>query len=266
MTRRADVRPFNRADGMIRDVSDAQKALDRADELEGDVLVSWPRAWRDLDLTRIDQESEWPEWCLLPIEQGAAKVVREPAVSGPEWLRGPLPIAGIAGLYTWRFARSVYLVEPTTLERQSSSARVDPPTLQTFRDLPEWCVYLVTEDSPLPGNGVFAHLEYNYRSDRPELRLLIDFGNGGLGRLFPVTVHLDETALSDAISDLRTVAAVVDMSIHKLEQSFGGLLSVLAYLGSPEADIVHGTEPDLKPERQSKPVRRRGFWRVGYSS
>lgn len=242
---------------------DAQTALKRADELEADVVSAWPRAWRDLDLVRLEDSTHWPRWCLLPIARGAARVVAQPPADFDGTSAPPPPVGAVAAYYAWRFARTAYLFEPQLVDRLWHSRRVDLPTLERFVNLPEWCVHLVGLREVLGADAAYAHLEYNFRSDRPELRLLVDFGEGGLERLLPVTVRLDEVSLSAALADYGDVAGAVGASSERFEQTMSGLLSLISFLASPDVRLLHSEEPDRRPERGRKPIRQRTSWYVG---
>jgi hypothetical protein len=245
---------------------DAKTALTRADELEADVVSAWPRAWRDLDLVRLEDSSHWPKWCLLPIARGAARVVAQPPADFDGRNAPPPPVGAVAAYYAWRFARTVYVMEPELVDRLWNSARVDLPTLDRFVDLPEWCVHVTGLREHLGADSAYAHLEYNFRSDRPELRLLIDFGAGGLERLLPVTVRLDEVSLAAALADYGDVASAVGTVSPDFERTMSGLLSVIQFIASPDARLINDGEPGRAPERTGRPIRPRTTWYVSEAS
>ncbi|GAA1694396.1 hypothetical protein GCM10009765_49580 [Fodinicola feengrottensis] len=241
---------------------DTQTALQRADELEADVVSAWPRAWRDLDLVRLEDSGHWPKWCLLPIARGAARVVAQPAADFDGRNAPPPPVGAVAAYYSWRFARTVYTLEPRLVDQLWTSARADLPTLDRFMNLPEWCVHVTGLREHLGADAAYAHLEYNFRSDRPELRLLIDFGQGGLERLLPVTVRLDEVSLASALADYGEVASAVGTVSPSFERTMSGLLSVIDFIASPDARLTNGDQSGRRPERTGRPIRPRTTWYV----
>jgi hypothetical protein len=201
------------------------------------------------------------------------------------------PVAALSALYAWRFARSVYLFEPSLLDRLLTQV----PDSVDVTDLipPEWCVY-VASSTDLAGEstggvvpGIWMHLEHDVRTGRPELRLLLDVtGAGGPGDLLPLPVYLDRPTLTEGLGDFRatvdatvtggvdtTLVPGVDMRGSELDKTTAelaglvdGYVAMLAYLARPEADIVSADRPGLRPVRRRSPARDRYTWLVGYSS
>jgi hypothetical protein len=250
----------------------ARAALERADQLTAEVLRRWPNAWSDMDRIRTNPPQPWPDWCLLPMAAAGAV-----ATSGMNLSRPPIPpppIAAISALYAWRFARSVWLVEPV-LTRRLLTQIPDALDLDLVAGLPEWCVYIAVPDSTA---GVMLHLESDANTGRPELRILIDLGEGGLGDLLPFPVYLDRPNLTDALADMRETAIVTaggsvganvqgampDAAVAAMAENLDGYVGLAAYLSRPEADI-QGDRHGVRPVRARGPVRDKTVWRVGYS-
>jgi hypothetical protein len=88
----------------------------------------------------------------------------------------PGPNAAMAALYAWRFSRSVYLFHPDLAGQLISKVPDDLTGVDTFAGLPQWCAYILVADPEWPGAGLWAHLEHDMNTGRPELRLLLDTG------------------------------------------------------------------------------------------
>ncbi|MDL4813124.1 hypothetical protein [Actinomadura opuntiae] len=245
----------------------AREAFAHADALTGEVERAFPRAWELMDHMRTNPPMQWPDWCLLPM--GAADVVtgRNPAGAKSH------TIAQVSALYNWRFARSVWIFEPALMSRFLTQVP-DTITLDDLTTLPEWCVFIAGSHPEYPGSGLWAHLEYDTNTGRPELRLLLDLGETPL----PIPVYLDRGSVTEALADYRaTVQASIgrtganvhggslDASVARLAKGIDAYLGILAYLARPEADIVHASRGGARPVKPRRPKRDRDIWLVGYT-
>ena len=253
----------------------ARDAFGHAGDLEREILSRWPDAWTTLDQLRAGP-LEWPQWCLLPMGATAA-YLSEAAPRFP-----PPPIAAVHALYTWRFARSVWLVEPHLAQRLLAQVPDAVPAVGEMARLPEWCVYIAGADPEWPGAGLWVHLESDDNTGRPELRLLLDPG-GGLGDVTPVPVYLDRPTLTEALADFRATAlatpgtpggprtgqdvrhAALDAAAAQMADRIDAYIGLVAYLLRPEADIALAGRPGVTPVRPSRPVRERRVWHIGYA-
>ena len=188
------------------DMAAAENARAHAERLGREVATRWPTAWAELDHMRTHPPMPWPDWCLLPMAATVAVTTRFAPVVGLHHAR--LPHASVAALYAWRFARSVYLVEPSLMRRLLTQVP-DPISLADVANLPEWCVYVAAGHPEGPGAGVWMHLEHDAKSGRPELRLLIDFGQDELDRLLEIPVYLDRESTTQALADFRSNALAI---------------------------------------------------------
>ena len=112
--------------------------------------------------------------------------------------------------------------------------------------------------------------------NRPELRLLLDFGDITM----PMPVYLDRTSPTEALMDYH--ASVLERFGHtgaalRADTTFGvlatdlanridGYLGLLAYLAKPEADIVNAARPGARPVKPRRPKRDKDVWLVGYTN
>jgi hypothetical protein len=259
----------------------ASQAHARGLDLERQLLARYPRAWEQMDRLRADPPAGWPDWCLLPM--AAAEAVTSAQPGGSAAGRHP-PIAHLSALYAWRFARSVYLIEPGLRDRLMGRVPDHVVGPGAFAGLPEWCVFIADAHPEFPGSGVWAHLESDANTGRPELRLLFDpAGTGDVGALVPVPVYLDRPDITEAAADFRATAAAtiqegqlvtgadvrdagLDAATATIADWLDTWISVLLYLSRPRADIVRAGRAGARPARPLSPMREQQVWLVGYSA
>lgn len=248
-------------------------AFGRAEFLTRTVEVVHPGLWDLLERLRASRPVEWPDWCLLPM--GATGQIAASRPGGV--LGGPSP-GLMSALYAWRFARSVWIFEPGLMSRLLTQIP-DAVGIEDFVGLPEWCVYIAVDDPEWPSAGMWAHLEYDTDTGRPELRLTIDNADGV--RPLTVPIYLDRDSTTEALADYRATARAtfggrrgsnvrggeVDASAAAYAENVDGYIGLLQYLCRPEADIQHGRfygHTPVKPRNPKKPTTR-DVWLVGYS-
>jgi hypothetical protein len=256
----------------------ARDAFAHAGDMEREILSRWPGAWTQLDEMRARPPAEWPQWCLLPMAATAAYL----SAAAPGF--PPPPIAAVHALYTWRFARSVWLFEGHLAGQLLDQVPDAVPSTAELAALPEWCVYMAGFSLEWPGAGLWAHLESDANTGRPELRLLLDPG-GGLDDMTAVPVYLDRPSLTEAIADFRATAlatfaapgshpqagqnvrhAALDAAVAGMADRIDAYISLIAYLLRPEADITLAGRPGVTPQRPRRPARNRRVWHIGYTS
>ncbi|EQD55618.1 hypothetical protein B1A_11880 [mine drainage metagenome] len=118
---------------------------------------------------------DWPDWCYVPVS-GAYAVV-----SGGGAQRVPFERAGhvglVAGLGAWRITQGIYRFDPALYEALVATPITDEIPVDALHRLPGWCVYIETPGRTLSGvrlHGFFGFLEFDARTRRDELRLLLD--------------------------------------------------------------------------------------------
>lgn len=218
-------------------------------------------------MMRTNPPMQWPDWCLLPMGAATAVATSRPAAMQPH------TIALMSALYAWRFSRSVWLIEPALTSRLLTQVP-DAITVQDLTGLPEWCVYIAAGHPEWPGGGLWAHLEHDANTGRPELRLLLDLGD----IVMPIPVYLDRDSVVEALADYRDTAlaspgrtgvdareAELDAAVVRLADQIDGYLGLLTYLARPEADIVHADRAGVRPVKPRRPKRDQDIWLVGYS-
>ncbi|MCU4750229.1 hypothetical protein [Streptomyces sp. G-5] len=202
-----------------------RQAAKRAEALLRELRRRYPdalaRSIRDAEAKGQPGAPQWPDWCWLPM--GSAFAVIAPQ-HGQRLLPGDPRVADIArisALTTWRLGKGVYWLDSEAVAPHTEGmwARPGVPAerpLQPVRErllgggLPQQCVYIawppMDEETkrklgPLALRGLFLHLEYDWNSGRPELRLLID-RDGTWDGLRGVPVPLDRPTLLAAGREL----------------------------------------------------------------
>ena len=136
----------------------------------------YPDAWKQVEAFRANRRElgNWPSWCFMPLAL-AEKIIGEgsPALSLEQFKL----VTFVGALAAWRSTQGIYRFDPSTFDALwKTPVTGDIPT-DVLYCLPEWCVYIPTPDKIWIGNrlnGFFAHLDYNARMRRTELRLLLD--------------------------------------------------------------------------------------------
>lgn len=219
-------------------------------------------AWKRADEFRADRPQPWPEWCYLPLA-GWYAIACEAAKlrnlsSRPDLMAD---VAKLGALGTWRVTQGIYRFDPTLYAALADTAiGGDLPTEILYR-LPEWCVYLETPGlqwAGTPLHGVWAHLEYDTRAGRTELRLLTDSD----AVLLPIVLHLGTWSLAESIE--RAIAQAMRnaqaVGLGQLPSALTGIdhggllrpllapvLSMLLYLCSQHAEIGDGQHSPANP-------------------
>ena len=229
----------------------------------------YPQAWKLIDAMRADRGRglpEWPEWCFAPLA-GSAAVINE-RLSRAEMIHHIGDIGRLAALAAWRVSQGVYCFDPEVYAAvRSTPLSGDLPCDVLFR-LPEWCVYVETPGITFSGgplHGFFAHLEWDPRDGRAELRLLLDLE----GVLLPAPLHLGPWSLDEALR--RVIQAGIEESrthgflkpeVTALPQGgppaaseYAPLISLLLYLCALNAEIGDGRR---QPERPQPKRTKRG--------
>lgn len=232
----------------------------------------YPNAWRKVGEMRAGSGIDlpkWPEWCYLPIAGWYAIVSADAGV--PRLDHHHLKLVGnigrLAALGTWRMTQGIYRFDPDLLAALLDTPLTGDLPADLFYRLPEWCVYIETPghhwlESTL--HGFFAHLEWDINTGRPELRLLMDSETA----LLPIPVHIGQWSLDEAIQ--RTTAEAKRQAIDQgasamaaripaqADFSIDGLISILLYLCSENAEIGDGTQRPANP----MPKKTRHGWKL----
>lgn len=251
--------------------------FDRKTHRARDALIQtgrdYPDAWKSADLFRASRGEPgfaWPDWCFLPL--AAAHAVVSESWGGQIPLHRIHDVARVGAMMAWRMTQGIYRFDPSIYEAlRDTPVSGDIPADVLFQ-LPEWCVYIETpemETDAVRLYGFWAHMEHDMSTGRPELRLLLDRGDG----LVPVPLHIGQWSLSAAVDramDLATVyaasagASPVSAIDRQAQRRWAEpLVSLLLYLcSSPDFSRRGQAAFPVNPQ----PKRTKQGWRMFASS
>ncbi len=164
-------------------------------------------------------------------------------------------VGRLSALAAWRPTQGIYRFDNSLFSALINTSITGDLPSDVLHRLPEWCVYVETPglewvNSPL--YGFFAHLEWDVKTGREELRLLLDSENA----LTPIPVHIGQWPLSEAISralDISRLNAAslfipdIEDSESCISDTVGPLVSLLLYLCADDAEIGDGAKRPSKP-------------------
>jgi hypothetical protein len=209
--------------------------------------------------------------------------------------RRSLDIGRIAALSAWRPSQGIYEIDPTVLEAVMATPATGTIPVEILLKLPAWCVYVplegrcvagVDEGEDLPLTGFFAHLDYDEKENRTELRLILEPSvcsepnetEVGYDWLLPHVLHLlpgqsFDNCYASVVTVMRknVISQGLDVDAFdestenvgaRVEQRIMPLVSVLLYLCSQTAEYrVAGEDEYQKPVNPS-PKRTKDGWRL----
>lgn len=254
----------------------SNKKLDPIDHLNA-FTRRYPKAWKAVDAARKHKlygSSFFPTWCFAPFAAYEAIITIYRECEGNQETFGD--IEKLAALSSWRYTQGVYEFEQTIYESISNNKMTGNIPVDVIYRMPEWCVYIKTTDFG-DDCGFFAHLEYDHVSEVTRLKFLLDDRED----LYPVTLHLGEWTVEEALNRFFTASAK-QHNLDECDVSFNALvektlttaqkcLSLLLYLCTDEPDIER-IENEL-PQRQKLTKTKKGMrlfppkkpkiWQVG---
>jgi hypothetical protein len=245
---------------------------------------TYPDAWKLFEEPRQsrgkDGAPNWPAWCYCPLSNTADIIQR--FVEAEKVSVDKIWDIGILGaLAAWRVGQGIYRFDPDLFE-----SIIDTPINQLPVDvlfhLPEWCVYIETPNLLWFSHklaGFFVHLEWDVKSERPELRLLLDIDEEehedsvrrNLGEastqynnLVALPIHLTTPTLDLAIEAMIEEAkkqgmvepSAPDLS-KELARSLEPVINLTLYLCTANADFGVGERPTYP-----RPTKTKKGWRL----
>jgi hypothetical protein len=221
-----------------------------------------------------------------------APLSREHAADAPDVSPSLLAAHDTAVLHAlclWRLGQSIYRLDPLLAGALHGTQLGEGLPTEVFYRLPEWCLYLWVGNPPsndAAGVGYFVHLEHNLENGRPELRLIMDYGEGWSG-LLAYSLYLDRPTLAESLADsfaagqragaLLAAGGESELSADMrsmIERATRLVLPYLLYLACENADLLDPEQPGGQP-RRAQPTTVKGrerwlaagrvrLWDVGY--
>ena len=245
----------------------------------------YPMAWRMFDSFRAgrgDDLPRWPDWCYCPMAAAHAIVCGGGSVAPIDRLGD---IGVLAALSAWRLTKGIYRYDPDLFAAlQDTTLGGDLPAGILYH-LPEWCVYIEAPAGACswgdwPILGWFAHLEWDARAERTELRFVIDTED----RLIPMPIHLTRPTLEGCIREAMEegcaqalkmgISLDLGACVDDVSAPLARLVSVTLYLCSTAADIADRRGKRDRPSNPGAVKTKRGMrifpasnateWDVGY--
>lgn len=242
----------------------------------------YPNAWKHIEKFRLSKgsnsELDWPNWCFLPLA-GFHTIVNKDYGSVNLPLHIAEDIARLGAIGIWRYTQGVYRFDDAIYNAVAKTTiKKDIPVDVLYR-LPQWAVYIETlgQDDCY---GFWAHLEYDVKSKRSELRLLLDTEES----LFPIALHLGPWTVTEALDRMvsesfnqgglnRTTfdSQQLSTTTEKMANSLHYYISLLLYLCSEEPDVqgIDGELPGCPKPKKVKggfklfPPKKPTVWHVG---
>jgi len=153
----------------------------------------YPGYWDGLRDAHLRRRGQVPDWCWVPIEDAMAIVEQHAADS----LTTPFHHASsLTALAAWRAGgRRIFYLHESCIP-----GAPEAPPVDALKRMPEWCCYLAIPAGE-EQHGFFAHMEWDPREQRAELRLLLDLDpRGHFDTLLAQPIHLTGRTLRDALS------------------------------------------------------------------
>ncbi|MDL2257601.1 hypothetical protein LJC42_00380 [Eubacteriales bacterium OttesenSCG-928-K08] len=138
------------------------------------VQKAFPRAWEQVERFRAYPPKPWPHWCYIPIAATYAIATNGANVNEAKEILATIGVqwpAMIAAAAAWRKTKGVYRFDKDLARELMEQPISGEIPVEVFLHLPEWCVYieLPDEDKYI---GLFAHLEYDIKTQGQELRFV----------------------------------------------------------------------------------------------
>ena len=226
----------------------------RPTNLLKDFSQKYPGMWKSVENFR-KIKGDWPEWCFLPM--AASYAIANNGQDGIS-LNSLIDVAPLSALIAWKYTQGIYRFETKVFDEIVKTSVDKELPVEVFYRLPEWGVYVEFQGDD-ECRGFFAHLEFDTKTKRTELRLLLDNENG---LLWPIILHLGHWSVFEAISkafkaseqNVPMMQSTDYEAINFQAEKAQKCLSLLLYLCSDKPDIerIEGSLPAYARSKKSK--------------
>ncbi|ABI60739.1 hypothetical protein Neut_2535 (plasmid) [Nitrosomonas eutropha C91] len=225
-------------------------------------------------VNKFRSQRELPNWCFLSLNDWLEiEFEQYPHNALIEQVSNAAKLAAIG---TWRYSQGIYQINEDLFTALIASPISSILPSEVFYRLPEWSIYIEIPESQWMGESLFgfwAHLEWDKKAKRTELRFLLDCKSG----LIPIPLHLGNWTIYESVEKMISEAkkqADLPVELTKaISEEINPIISVLLYLcsDSPEVDNnrVPGTIPSHPVPVKTKkgwrlfPAEKSQFWSVG---
>lgn len=208
----------------------------------------YPNVWQDIKSFRSGRGKDlpnWPDWCYMPIAGAYSIVFEGLKYLHPSKLR--LSPAVIAAAAAWRVTKGIYRFDTGIYDALVSQPMDSNIPCNALKRLPEWCIYIETQGTCYLGKpiiGFWAHLEWDVKIQREELRFIFFYEDTGMNQL---AVHLGdwtiEVGLDKMLLEAKQLANEVgiryDASGHasRIAPEVTPFIQLILYLCSENVDM-----------------------------
>lgn len=255
----------------------------RPREMVSSIGRSCPEVWCMVDQVRATRGKgtipTWPDWCFLPMAawQGISKAAIEDMGGVQPDSSHRRDAVKLAALATWRLTQGVYRFDPTLYKAVEATALDGDIPQDVLFHLPEWCVYIETQDAKFCGcplHGFFAFLDYDISSQSTALVLVFDIKTDST-RFTHLAIPLGRGSIREAITRVigdRALPVAGDKAaiLGAVAEDVAPFVALVLYLCSENADLGPNGRRSAhpQPKRTKKGVRffppdRPTMWDVG---
>ena len=239
---------------------------------------------------RRRHDPAWPEWCFLPFSKLCDILAPEDYLARDQMSN----VGSLGGLMAWRVTQGVYRFDPTVFDELWNMPLEGGIPYEVLYHLPEWCVYVSTDQRPWLDrllHGFFAYLDFDDTAGQPQIRFLLDVGESRPYEAIPV--DLIESTLAEAVASTggrylaklasRTegiqewadeVSTFAALDLHEYAHSVTPLMNLVLYLCSINAEFRDRSGLREKPRQPPMTRTRKGLrmfppgqpttWEVGW--
>jgi len=253
----------------------------------------YPGIWKMADEHRSQRrhhDPAWPEWCFLPFSKLSDILAAEDYLARDQMS----DIGSLGGLMAWRVTQGVYHFDPTVFDELWNMPLEGGIPYEVLYHLPEWCVYVSTDQRPWLDrllHGFFAYLDLDETEGQPQIRFLLDVGEGRPYAALPV--DLIESTLVEAVESTggrylaklasRTegiqewaeeISPLAALDLDEYAHSVTPLMNLVLYLCSINAEYRDRSGLREKPRQPPMTRTRKGLrmfppgqpttWEVGW--
>jgi hypothetical protein len=235
---------------------------------EVDAWKGEDKPWKLVEAKRAEYRAQiaWPKWCYLPVRLAAEMAFGPLQTLQPkEQCRSGF----LAALAAWRMTQGAYTYDPTVFDALWKTPVTGEIPVQIFYHMPDWCVYILTPGKEWMGkvlNGFFAHADFEPKSKRTFLRLLLDLSIPEENRYEAEAVPFDlaERTIQGSIERMINTHSATDRGkvysheeVATFREKLPSLISLVLYLCSENAEVcdIRGRKHLLEPPKPDKTKR-----------
>src|SRR5690348_12592952 len=154
---------------------------------------------------KVSKSTLWPEWCFIPCTGWFAIISQGKPIekmTNIERAEYGDAISRVAPILTWQYSQGIYRFDPDLYSEIIKTEIADEFPSDIFYRLPEWCIYVETQDLIINGVKTFGFWCYldtkstdtEIKYEFNEIRFLF---NGGKNGIMPLLLYLKNIPLNE---------------------------------------------------------------------